>query len=245
MVLTGKRPISDRIANELARALVNEPGFGGWTAQKWMDLQRSYLEWSKSRQQMKDAWMSRANRVGILCDAGIEEAASVGALGIEPFDRMFVQPASYDLKAGTLEWFGRFENGQRRMATISQDATALIVPGDRVRVVAKEKISMPDNLVARLAAVGALVWKGVSCVFGIQLEPGWVGHPFFTLSHQGDEDIEIGPDDPVVSVEFHFLPQTPESPMGKDARETNLPQRNSFTNAAYSGSPSSSPTQLR
>jgi deoxycytidine triphosphate deaminase/plasmid maintenance system antidote protein VapI len=215
MIRTNRRPISERMANDLARTLKHLPGHEQWTAQDWLELQRQFNEWTKTAHGLSETWQTRAKteRVGVLCDDDIIEAVRAGALKIDPFNESYVQPASYDLTAATLTWFGRRDSsGQRLQLNISETQSAKLLPGERVRIDAREHLHIPVNMSARVAAVGSLVHMGVLCAFGIQLDPGWSGQPFFTLFHQGDEDIEIGLEDACVSVEFQFLQRTPKNP---------------------------------
>jgi plasmid maintenance system antidote protein VapI/deoxycytidine triphosphate deaminase len=220
MILANRRPISERMARDLARTLRDMPEFEGWIAEDWMELQKSFLEWTKTSEGARETWRAKGERVGVLCDTDILDAINAGILKIEPFRETSVQPASYDLTAGTLTWFGRRnKDGQRPRFVVSDGKWATLAPGETVHVVARERFLMPVNMTARLVAVGYLVERGVLCAFGIQMEPGWEGQPYFTLFHQGDEDIEIGSDDPCVSVEFQFVHRPPKSPFGKAPRK--------------------------
>lgn len=219
MVLGSKRMVSERMAHDLARVMADMPGFEGWTWEDWMKMQRDYLVWARSTEGAAEIWKAKAPRTGILCDADILEALESRALRIEPFNKKFIQPASMDLIAQRVTWFGpRQQDGERLAFVVSEDRPAILKPGSTVRVVAREYFHMPDNLVARLAPVGSLVEYGVLYSFGIQLEPGWKGHPFFVLSHQGDEEIEITAQEGCVSVEFQFLPRVPLAPYGVASR---------------------------
>jgi len=219
MILTNRRFVSERMAGDLARVFKDTSPYQGWSATDWLNLQKKFINWTKTAQGASEARRSKGEPVGILCDTDIYEAVEAEVLKIEPFNEMCVQPASYDLTAGILTWFGRFErDGERRQVEISDEKWATLAPGESVRVDAREVLEIPTNMTARVACVGDLVHKGVLCAFGIQLEPGWKGRPFFTLFHQGDEDIEIGPEDACVSVEFQFLQRTPKNPFGKALR---------------------------
>jgi len=219
MILANRRPISERMARDLARTLADLPDYAGWTADDWLACQKTFQEWARASESAADTWRAKPDRFGVLSDIDICEAVSAGALKIDPFSETFVQPASYDLTASVLTWFNRRNKyGERHRVEISEDRWATLAPGESVHVLARETLHIPVNMTARLAAVGYLVERGVLCAFGIQLDPGWEGRPFFTLSHQGAEDIEIGFHDACVSIEFQFLQRPPKNPFGKAPR---------------------------
>jgi deoxycytidine triphosphate deaminase/plasmid maintenance system antidote protein VapI len=219
MILANRRPISERMARDLARTLADLPDYAGWTPDDWLACQKTFQEWARTSQGAAETWRARSDRFGILSDIDISEAVSAGALKIDPFRDSSIQPASYDLTVSVLTWFNRRNKyGERHRVEILEDRWATLAPGETVHVLARETLHIPVNMTGRLAPVGHLVERGVLCSFGIQLDPGWDGPPFFVLSHQGSEEIDIGFHDPCVSVEFHFLQRPPQNPFGRSPR---------------------------
>lgn len=230
-VLTNRKKISDRMARDMARVLDQLPAYKGWTAQHWLDVQKNFLRWTKTPKGAAAMWQERTERVGVLCDIDICELAEADVLKINPFDKSRVQPASYDLAAGTLSWFGRRDrNNDARRVELADVQTTILAPGETVLVLAREHFEIPNFISARVAPVGSLVELGILFSFGIQMDPGWKGQPFFTLSHHGDEPIDIDADSICASIEFQFLQRVPKRPFGQQrpdnfaGRETrNLP----------------------
>ena len=220
MILSGVRPISERMARDLAETLSDIPQFKGWTPEDWMELQREYNVRAKSPDAEFEFWAAK-ERGGTLCDADILDSVKSGLLRIEDFDENAVQPASYDPKPGTITWYRRRDkNGNRLTVKLEGDAEEVITPGQTAMIETKEKFRMPPNMVGRLASAGWLVDAGVQFTFGLHLEPGWVGHPFFLLTHNGDEDIKIGAAYVCASIEFEFLQRPARKPFGSRRKVT-------------------------
>src|ERR671919_3196938 len=97
----------------------------------------------------------------ILSDRDIRDAIESGRIGIEPFDESDIQPSSVDLHVD--RYFRVFHNARHPFIDVKQpmeDLTELVEvkdsgpfilhPGEFVLGSTLERITLPDDLVARL-----------------------------------------------------------------------------------------------
>lgn len=130
----------------------------------------------------------------ILSDASLREAIASGRIGIEPFEDNYVQPSSIDVRVDSL--FRVFRNHTAGIIDVKVDLTGLtelveipgngvfmLHPGEFVLGSTLERVSVPDDLVARIEG------KALSIATPIPTPKGWttlgelkVGDSIFTRS---------------------------------------------------------------
>lgn len=143
------------------------------------------------------------SQAGILVDWQIAHHIESGDLQVSPFDRENLQPASFDLTRGT---FKRLISGY---PLYPEDAQCVIKEGETVIVYSREKIRMPDFLVARAGGVSFLLQHGLCTTFGLHLDPRFDDHPFALIRNVGFEPYDLEPGEPFLSVEFSYTATTP------------------------------------
>lgn len=127
---------------------------------------------------------------------------------IDPFEPENVGPASLDVTLGECLRFGTLNRGGDFADDLKGRAgrdEIVIQPGETWKIWTAERITLPSNLCAHLAARSDLTMHGILLGFGIQIDPSWSGTPFLVLSHQGDERYPMSRGEPCASVEFRVL----------------------------------------
>src|SRR5919201_6067190 len=124
----------------------------------------------------------------ILSDVDIRKELAAGRIRIDPFDESCVQPSSVDLHVGTQ--FRVFANSRypyidvRRampdlteLVDVAGDDPFVLHPGEFVLGSTHERVTLPDDLVARLEGKSSLGRLGllIHSTAGF-IDPGWDGH---------------------------------------------------------------------
>src|SRR5918998_5854003 len=124
----------------------------------------------------------------VLSDRTIRRLLEEGRIGIEPFDDELVQPSSVDVRVDRL--FRVFRNSRYPYIDVKEpmdDLTELVEmpegeafilhPGEFVLGSTLERITLPDDLVARLEGKSSLGRLGllIHSTAGF-IDPGWDGH---------------------------------------------------------------------
>ena len=162
----------------------------------------------------------------ILSDRTIREEINAGRILIEPFDDACIQPSSVDLHVD--REFRVFQNNRYPyidVMTEQPDLTELVEvetgesfilhPGEFVLGSTMERITLPDDLVARLEGKSSLGRLGllIHSTAGY-VDPGWDGYLTLELSNVANLPITIYPGMKIGQISFFRLSTPADVPYG-------------------------------
>jgi dCTP deaminase len=139
----------------------------------------------------------------VLSDRTIRRLVGEGRIGIDPFDDALIQPSSVDVRVD--RFFRVFRNARYPYIDVKkpmEDLTELVEiddrepfilhPGEFVLGSTLERITLPDDLVARLEGKSSLGRLGllIHSTAGF-IDPGWDGHVTLELSNVANLPITI------------------------------------------------------
>ena len=165
----------------------------------------------------------------ILSDRDIRRAIDAGRIGIEPFDDADVQPSSIDLHVD--RYFRTFHNHRHRVIDVRtemEDLTELVEvpeeeafvlhPGEFVLGSTRERVRLPEDLVARLEGKSSLGRLGllIHSTAGY-VDPGFEGHLTLELSNVANLPITLYPSMKIGQISFFELTSEAEHPYGSTA----------------------------
>jgi dCTP deaminase len=166
----------------------------------------------------------------VLSDRTIRRFIEEGRIGIEPFDEALVQPSSVDVRVDRL--FRVFRNSRYPFIDVKEpmdDLTELVDvadseqpfilhPGEFVLGSTLERITLPDDLVARLEGKSSLGRLGllIHSTAGF-IDPGWDGHVTLELSNVANLPITIYVGMKIGQLSFVQLSEPAERPYGAEA----------------------------
>jgi dCTP deaminase len=164
----------------------------------------------------------------VLSDGEIRRLIEAGRVGIEPFDATLMQPSSLDVRVD--RYFRVFRNSRYPYIDVKQaqdDLTELVEiadeepfilhPGEFVLGSTLERVSLPDDLVARLEGKSSLGRLGllIHSTAGF-IDPGWDGHVTLELSNVANLPITIYPGMKIGQLSFVRLSEPAERPYGSE-----------------------------
>jgi dCTP deaminase len=162
----------------------------------------------------------------VLSDRTIRQMVEAGRIRIEPFDPGDVQPSSVDLHLGGD--FQVFRNSRypyidpsREQAGLTErvDATAeepfVLHPGEFVLGSTVERITLPDDIVARLEGKSSLGRLGllIHSTAGY-VDPGWDGQLTLELSNVANLPIVLTPGMKIGQISFTQMTTPVDRPYG-------------------------------
>ena len=162
----------------------------------------------------------------VLSDRSIRRLVEEGRIGIDPFDEGLIQPSSVDVRVDRL--FRVFRNSRYPFIDVKQemeDLTELVEtadsepfilhPGEFVLGSTLERITLPDDLVARLEGKSSLGRLGllIHSTAGF-IDPGWDGHVTLELSNVANLPITIYVGMKIGQLSFVQLSEPAEQPYG-------------------------------
>ena len=162
----------------------------------------------------------------VLSDRTIRRLLDEGRIGIDPYDEELLQPSSVDVRVDSL--FRVFRNARYPYIDVKQemeDLTELVEfggaepfilhPGEFVLGSTIERITLPDDLVARLEGKSSLGRLGllIHSTAGF-IDPGWDGHVTLELSNVANLPITIYYGMKIGQLSFVQLTEAAESPYG-------------------------------
>ena len=162
----------------------------------------------------------------ILSDRSIREELEAGRIVIEPLGEGCIQPSSVDLHVD--RYFRVFRNHTMGYIDVKQnqeDLTELVEigdddgfilhPGEFVLGSTKERVSLPDDLVARLEGKSSLGRLGllIHSTAGF-VDAGWDGHLTLELSNVANLPITLYPGMKIVQISFLRMSTAADAPYG-------------------------------
>jgi dCTP deaminase len=164
----------------------------------------------------------------VLSDRTIRRLLDEGHIGIDPFDEDLVQPSSVDVRVD--RFFRVFQNSRYPFIDVKkpmEELTELVEavdsepfilhPGEFVLGSTLERITLPDDLVARLEGKSSLGRLGllIHSTAGF-IDPGWDGHVTLELSNVANLPITIYVGMKIGQLSFVKLSEPAETPYGSD-----------------------------
>ena len=163
----------------------------------------------------------------VLSDRTIRRLIAEGRIGIEPFDPSLMQPSSLDVRVD--RYFRVFRNSRYPYIDVKADQeelTELVEAGDEAFILhpgefvlgsTLERVTLPDDLVARLEGKSSLGRLGllIHSTAGF-IDPGWDGHVTLELSNVANLPITIYPEMKIGQISFVQLSEAAERPYGSE-----------------------------
>jgi dCTP deaminase len=162
----------------------------------------------------------------ILSDADIRREIAGGRIEIDPFDETCVQPSSVDLHVDAQ--FRVFANSRypyidvrtpmpdlTELVEVAEDEPFILHPGEFVLGSTRERVRLPDDLVARLEGKSSLGRLGllIHSTAGY-VDPGWDGYLTLELSNVANLPITIYPGMKIGQISFFRLSTPADVPYG-------------------------------
>ncbi|MDO5495458.1 MAG: dCTP deaminase [bacterium] len=165
----------------------------------------------------------------LLSDRDIRAQIEAGRVVLEPFDPAMVQPASVDVRLDRL--FRLFDNHRypvidpssdqpdlTRLIDVGPDEPFVLHPGEFVLGATYERVTLPDDVAARLEGKSSLGRLGLltHSTAGF-VDPGFTGHVTLELSNTATMPILLWPGMKVGQLCFFRLTSPAERPYGAGA----------------------------
>jgi dCTP deaminase len=162
----------------------------------------------------------------VLSDRTIRRLLDEGRIGIEPYEEELLQPSSVDVRVDRL--FRVFRNSRypfidvkqemeelTELVEVDSDEAFILHPGEFVLGSTLERITLPDDLVARLEGKSSLGRLGllIHSTAGF-IDPGWDGHVTLELSNVANLPITIYYGMKIGQLSFVQLSEPAEHPYG-------------------------------
>ena len=121
-----------------------------------------------------------------------------------------IEPASYDLRAGTILWKDRTSSEiQKRIFDESTDAlrreVVTVLPGQMVFVVTHEELQLPQSVCATVYSRNSLQKRNILALNAGHIDPGYEGPIIIRLINLGATGWALAVGEPVVTVVFHTV----------------------------------------
>jgi dCTP deaminase len=161
----------------------------------------------------------------VLSDRTIRKLIEDGRIGIDPYDPDLMQPSSLDVRVD--RYFRVFRNSRYPyidVKTEQEELTELVEVGDEAFILhpgefvlgsTLERVTLPDDLVARLEGKSSLGRLGllIHSTAGF-IDPGWDGHVTLELSNVANLPITIYSKMKIGQLSFVQLSEAAERPYG-------------------------------
>jgi dCTP deaminase len=162
----------------------------------------------------------------VLSDRTIRRLVEEGRIGVDPFDPGLMQPSSLDVRVD--RFFRVFRNSRypyidvkteqeelTELVEVPPEEAFILHPGEFVLGSTLERVTLPDDLVARLEGKSSLGRLGllIHSTAGF-IDPGWDGHVTLELSNVANLPITIYPGMKIGQISFVQLSEPAERPYG-------------------------------
>ncbi len=162
----------------------------------------------------------------LLSDRDIRAELDAKRLGLEPFDPAMVQPSSVDVRLD--RYFRLFDNHKypfidpaedqpelTRLIEVEPDEPFILHPGEFALGSTFERVSLPDDVAARLEGKSSLGRLGLltHSTAGF-IDPGFSGHVTLELSNVATLPIKLWPGMKIGQVCYFRLTSPAENPYG-------------------------------
>jgi dCTP deaminase len=165
----------------------------------------------------------------VLSDRTIAALLAEGRIGIDPYDDALLQPSSVDVRVD--RFFRVFRNSRyafidvkqaqeelTELVEVADDEPFILHPGEFVLGSTLERVTLPDDLVARLEGKSSLGRLGllIHSTAGF-IDPGWDGHVTLELSNVANLPITIYHAMKIGQLSFMQLTEPAASPYGSSS----------------------------
>ena len=165
----------------------------------------------------------------VLSDRTIRRLLEEGRIGIDPYAEALLQPSSVDVRVDRL--FRVFRNSRypfidvklemeelTELVEVDAEEAFILHPGEFVLGSTLERITLPDDLVARLEGKSSLGRLGllIHSTAGF-IDPGWDGHVTLELANGANLPITIYHGMKIGQISFLQMTEPAENPYGADA----------------------------
>jgi dCTP deaminase len=165
----------------------------------------------------------------VLSDRTIARCLEEGRIEIDPYDDSLLQPSSVDVRVD--RYFRVFRNSRYPYIDVKQEQEELtelvevkgeepfiLHPGEFVLGSTLERVTLPDDLVARLEGKSSLGRLGllIHSTAGF-IDPGWDGHVTLELSNVANLPITIYPDMKIGQISFMQMTEPAATPYGSQS----------------------------
>jgi len=162
----------------------------------------------------------------VLSDSAIRRLVEAGRIGIEPYDPTLMQPSSLDVRVDRL--FRVFRNsrypyidvkaeqeGLTELVEVEDTEPFILHPGEFVLGSTLERVTLPDDLVARLEGKSSLGRLGrlIHATAGF-IDPGFDGHVTLELSNVASLPITLYPGMRIGQISFLAMTTPADHPYG-------------------------------
>jgi len=179
----------------------------------------------------RTSWIPGSGKVAgmLLSDRDIKAELATGRIGLEPLDLEMVQPSSIDVRLD--QYFRLFDNHKYPFIDPAEDQPDLtrlveakpgdpfiLHPGEFVLGSTYEKVTLPDDIAARLEGKSSLGRLGLltHSTAGF-VDPGFTGHVTLELSNVATLPIKLWPGMKIGQLCFMRLTSPTEKPYGSSA----------------------------
>jgi len=165
----------------------------------------------------------------VLSDRTIRRLLHEGRIGIDPYDATLMQPSSLDVRVD--RYFRVFRNSRypyidvkeaqeelTELVEVDGDEAFILHPGEFVLGSTLERVTLPDDLVARLEGKSSLGRLGllIHSTAGF-IDPGWDGHVTLELSNVANLPITIYREMKIGQISFMQMSEPASAPYGAGA----------------------------
>ena len=165
----------------------------------------------------------------VLSDRTIRAEVEAGRIVFDPFDESLIQPSSVDMRADGK--FRVFHNARypyidvrqpmeelTELVEVEGDAPFILHPGEFVLGSTLERVTLPDDLVARLEGKSSLGRLGllIHSTAGF-IDPGFDGHVTLELSNVANLPITIYHGMKIGQISFMQLTEPTSTPYGSSS----------------------------
>jgi dCTP deaminase len=141
--------------------------------------------------------------MSLLSDVEIERAINSNEISIKPFEKNYLEPASYDIRARRALVSG--------VGIIELSETPLFIKtGDWAEIESIEEIQFSTKYAGSIGLRSSLTRRGIIGYGGPQIDPGYRGKAYFTLFNPSSETFKLQFNEKFATVQFFRL-DTPAS----------------------------------
>ncbi len=164
----------------------------------------------------------------VLSDRTIRRLIDEGSITIDPYAPELMQPSSLDVRVD--RYFRVFRNSRypyidvkarqeelTELVEVAGEEAFILHPGEFVLGSTLERVTLPNDLVARLEGKSSLGRLGllIHSTAGF-IDPGWDGHVTLELSNVANLPITIYPEMKIGQLSFVQLSEPAEHPYGSE-----------------------------
>lgn len=162
----------------------------------------------------------------LLSDRDIRTELDSGRVQLDPYDPSMIQPSSVDVRID--RWFRLFDNHKyayidpseeqpdlTRLVEVDPEEPFILHPGEFVLGATYEKVTLPNDVAARLEGKSSLGRLGLltHSTAGF-IDPGFSGHITLELSNVATLPIKLWPGSKIGQLCFFRLSSEAENPYG-------------------------------